>query len=118
MDFPSSFPFFFSASSRLFQNLQCSGKHSLHNIEKREPIHYFYLFICHVLTIYITASVLQLNIHCTVKLSIIKRCGLHTLNGASILQINYLFGDEKKCRVERGGGKLEKGKSGGTDAAL
>lgn len=53
-----------------------------------------------------------------VKISIIKRCGLHILNRASISQINYLFAEEKKCEVERGGGKLEKGESGGTDATL
>lgn len=38
--------------------------------------------------------------------------------GASISQINYLFGEEKKCEVVRGGGKLEKGESGGMDATL
>lgn len=53
-----------------------------------------------------------------VKLSIIKTWGLHILNGASILRINYSFGEEKKCWVERGGGGLEKGESGGTAASL
>lgn len=49
----------------------------------------------------------------------IKRCGLHILNGASILQINHLFGDEKKCdSEEKKRCKVEKGESGGMDTAL
>lgn len=51
-----------------------------------------------------------------VKLSIIK--SWHITNGASILCINYSFGEEKKWGVERGGGRLERGESGGTEAAL
>lgn len=43
---------------------------------------------------------------------------LPILNRAAILQMNNLFGEEKKCGLEGGGGKLEKGESGGMDAAL
>lgn len=52
----SLFPFHLSfLLLHLFSTI-CSAldKHSLHRKERRDLIHYSYLFICHVLTIYTT----------------------------------------------------------------